>query len=101
MLNGQEESISLTGTTSNKLSGSTIEEMVEDSTKKLDPIRPTTSKMQIVVIDGETGDKFCVENVKITKQPKVNEITNHLNYWVEINHPAIKFKTKEILIGNR
>jgi len=98
LLNSQEESVSLTGTTSTT---TTIDELVTATTKNLDPNTPTTSRMQITVVDGETGDKFCIENVAVTRIPKVNAITNSLNYWIEINHSAIKFKTKEVLIGNR
>jgi len=83
------------------LSNTTIDELVTATTKNLDPNTPTTSRMQIIVVDGETGDKFCIENVAVTRIPKVNAITNSLNYWIEINHSAIKFKTKEVLIGNR
>ncbi|KAI1719666.1 hypothetical protein Ddc_08887 [Ditylenchus destructor] len=101
LLNSREESVSLTGTLSKKFPTATIEELLPVSNGKKDPSRASTSKMQIIVVDGETGDKYCIENVTVSTITKKHEITNASQIWVEINHPAIKFKTEEVLIGNR
>uniref|UniRef100_A0A915EP08 Uncharacterized protein n=1 Tax=Ditylenchus dipsaci TaxID=166011 RepID=A0A915EP08_9BILA len=76
LLNSREESISLTGSqVVHSLTNASIDELVVDTNKNLDPTAPTTSRMQmqIVVVDGETGDKFCIENVEVTRTPKAHE----------------------------
>jgi hypothetical protein len=64
---------------------------------------PSTSQsiMNISVVDGETGDKYFVRDVPFKFISKTHEVTGIVQHWIEIDHPAIKFKTEDLLIGNR
>jgi hypothetical protein len=68
--------------------------------------------MNIVIVDDETGEKFCIEEieVKLVQQQNGNGngttttttlMMSSMHPKIEIDHPAIKFSTEEILIGNR
>lgn len=70
----------------------------------IDSKLPSTSEqrqMQIAIIDGETGDKYELDDVTVQLSELVNPVTAASHLVVHIDHPAIKFQTKEVLIGNR
>jgi hypothetical protein len=67
----------------------------------LDPTMPSTSQMQISIIDNETGIKIKIASVPVDFIPIKNSKTNIIYLHACIDHPCIKFKTEEILIGNR
>ncbi|VDK53810.1 unnamed protein product [Anisakis simplex] len=60
---------------------------------------PTTSLMNITVIDGETGDQFGIHGVAVNFAPNPNPISS--NFFVTINSQHIKFTTTDVLFGNR
>lgn len=57
--------------------------------------------MLVTIVDGETGDKYCIEKVFIKIFTKIQEITQIKQQWIEISHPSLKYRTDELLIGNR
>jgi len=65
---------------------------------------PSTSEqrqMQITIIDGESGEKYKIDGVTVQFSELVNPVTTATHLVANIDHPAIKFQTKEVLIGNR
>lgn len=57
--------------------------------------------MQITIVDGETGEKFEIDDVTISTSKLTNPITSTSHSVINIDHPVIKFQTTEVLIGNR
>lgn len=75
-----------------------------DSSDSFDPKMPSTSdsiQMQFTIVDGETGESYEIDNVTVQLVDLTNPITNASHLVVNVDHPAIKFQTKEVLIGNR
>jgi len=66
-----------------------------------DSDKPSTSLANISVTDGDTGDHYRVLGVPIELFPFRNPVTNVIYNYVRFNHPAVKFETKELLIGDR
>lgn len=66
-------------------------------------LTPSTSErqMQISIIDDETGERYEIEDVTVFLSELVNPITLASHTVVNIEHPAINFQTKEVMIGNR
>jgi hypothetical protein len=56
--------------------------------------------MRITIVDDETGEKFCIEDVVLELIEQEGNGTPK-NPKISIDSPAIKFKTEEILIGMR
>jgi len=100
LLNNVQDTFSIHGKPTSSTIG-TIAEITNGSSD--DGKSPSTSedRMQITIVDGETGDKYQIEDVTIEVSELVNPITNSSHHAVNIDHPAIKFQTKEVLIGNR
>jgi len=113
LLTDSEESVSINGRTvttlpeeepansSSDSNSTTDQKFAEENGELSQPPTTLYRSMRVNVVDGETGDKFTIENVPIKLVPKVQEVTNTVHYWMEINHPTIQFSTSEILIGNR
>ena len=58
--------------------------------------------MRITIVDDETGEKFCIEDVILDLiEQEGNGNGTPKNPKISIESPAIKFKTEEILIGMR
>lgn len=75
-----------------------------DQNEALDLKLPSTSdqrQMHISIIDGESGEKYELDDVTIQLSELVNPVTSASHLVASIDHPAIKFQTKEVLIGNR
>jgi len=100
LLNSREESVSITGIATTPMA---YDPVMDKGMVHLE--EPTTSHhqmlMRISVVDGDTGDKFRIENVPVCVKVKQHDVTNIRYNSIEINHPAIKFNTDEILHGNR
>jgi hypothetical protein len=66
-------------------------------------LHPTTSGnlMKITIIECETGEKYEISNMPIQLIEHVNSVTGSSHTVITIDHPAIKFHTEEVLIGNR
>jgi len=60
----------------------------------------TDKKMQITVVDDETGDKFYIKDV-IIKLVHEEGIVQKSTPKIEIDTTGIKFSSDEVLIGNR
>uniref|UniRef100_A0A915CED5 Galectin n=1 Tax=Parascaris univalens TaxID=6257 RepID=A0A915CED5_PARUN len=60
---------------------------------------PSTSMMTVMIVDGESGNEFQVENVSVNFARNPNPISSH--FFVTIDSPCIKFTTNEVLYGNR
>jgi len=108
LLTDSEDSVAINGRTASPLPEEESSAHSSSDRSNTNPLTeesgpPTTlyRLMRVNVVDGETGDKFTIENVQIKLVPKVQEVTNTVQYWMEINHSTIKFSTSEILIGNR
>lgn len=67
----------------------------------LENLFASTSKMNVTVVDGDTGDKYCITDVPLKFIRKQQEVTGVVHQYVEIDHPSIRFRTKDLLIGNR
>ncbi|KAE9549361.1 hypothetical protein FO519_007436 [Halicephalobus sp. NKZ332] len=62
---------------------------------------PSTSLASVSVTDGYTGDQYRVLNVPVEFFSFSNPVTKAVYKYVRFNHPAVKFETKELLIGDR
>ncbi|KAI6222872.1 hypothetical protein M3Y99_01491700 [Aphelenchoides fujianensis] len=71
----------------------TIENAVETTTG--------STEMRVNIVDCETGDRYTIENVRVNFAELVNEITGSIHVTLCIDNAAIKFRTQEVLIGNR
>jgi hypothetical protein len=57
--------------------------------------------MNISIIDDETGERYEIEDVTVILSELINPVTLASHTVININHPAINFQTKEVMIGNR
>ncbi|KAL7078320.1 hypothetical protein ACQ4LE_001920 [Meloidogyne hapla] len=58
-------------------------------------------KMQLIVVDDETGDKFYIKDVIIKLVHEDNGVVQKSTPKIEIDTTGIKFMSDEVLIGNR
>ncbi|CAK5072750.1 unnamed protein product [Meloidogyne enterolobii] len=91
-----EASYSLKGLLTND-SGSTF---AICGTPASDVENSTDKKVQITVVDDETGDKFYIKDV-IIKLVHEEGIVQKSTPKIEIDTTGIKFSSDEVLIGNR
>lgn len=64
---------------------------------------PSTSEhlMHISIIDDESGDKYEIDGITVMLAQFVNPVTSASHTVINIDHSALNFQTKEVLIGNR
>uniref|UniRef100_A0A7E4VUB2 LSM14 domain-containing protein n=1 Tax=Panagrellus redivivus TaxID=6233 RepID=A0A7E4VUB2_PANRE len=61
----------------------------------------TSSEGRFFVTDGDTGDQYSIEGVTVHFVSVINPVTNNPHRHIKIDHPTIKFATKDLYIGNR
>jgi len=71
----------------------------EDGLDKLSS--QTETQMHFTIIDCESGEHYELEHIPIQLSELVNPVTASSHVVVNIDHPAIKFQSKDVLIGNR
>ncbi|CAD5225576.1 unnamed protein product [Bursaphelenchus okinawaensis] len=65
---------------------------------------PSTSQecpMNITIVDCETADKYELLNVNVKLEVFQHPVTLAEHTVIKIDHPALKFETTEVLIGNK
>ncbi|KAI6190701.1 hypothetical protein M3Y97_00147200 [Aphelenchoides bicaudatus] len=73
--------------------------LLEDA--KLMPSSTSEHLMHISIIDDESGDKYEIDGVTVMLAQFVNPVTSASHTVINIDHSALNFQTKEVLIGNR
>jgi len=66
-----------------------------------DALSDNEAQMHFTIIDCESGNSYEIDNVSVKFSELVNPVTLSSHAIVNIDHPALKFETKEVLIGNR